>query len=222
MNDRQHGSDAASRHRQGRPGHRPRRRRRVRDGELPEIYNALAHQRTRRSRPAADQPGRRGGAAPRRAHGALHRDGLHRRPGARHGGERHRRADHDAGGPRTLGRILNVVGEPVDEPARSDRQDASRSTARRRRSSTRRPRSRCSRPASRSSTCSPPTPRRQDRPVRRRRRRQDRAHPGAHQQRRQEARRLLGVRRRRRAHPRGQRPLREMIESKVIDFGEPS
>ena len=53
----------------------------------------------------------------------------------------------------------------------------------------------------------PVPPRRQDRPVRRRRRRQDRAHPGAHQQRRQEARRLLGVRRRRRAHPRGQRPL---------------
>jgi hypothetical protein len=51
---------------------------------------------------------------------------------------------------------------------------------------------------------------RQDRPVRRRRRRQDRAHPGADQQRRQGARRLLGVRRRRRAHPRGQRPLVEM------------
>ena len=48
---------------------------------------------------------------------------------------------------------------------------------------------------------------RQDRPVRRRRRRQDRADPGTDQQRRQGARRLLGVRRRRRAHPRGQRPL---------------
>ena len=57
------------------------------------------------------------------------------------------------------------------------------------------------------STCSRPTPRRQDRPVRRRRRRQDRADPGTDQQRRQGARRLFGVRRRRRAHPRGQRPL---------------
>ena len=48
---------------------------------------------------------------------------------------------------------------------------------------------------------------RQDRPVRRRRRRQDRADSGADQQRRQGPWWLLGVRRRRRAYPRRQRPL---------------
>ena len=48
---------------------------------------------------------------------------------------------------------------------------------------------------------------RQGRPVRRRRRGQDGAHPGADPQHRPGARRPVGVRRRRRAHPRGQRPL---------------
>jgi hypothetical protein len=84
-------------------------------------------------------------------------------------------------GPETLGRIMNVIGEPIDERG-PDRHQGHR-------------------PAR------PVPPRRQDRPVRRRRRRQDRRHPGADQQHRQAARRLLGVRRRRRAHPRGQRPL---------------
>ncbi len=44
-------------------------------------------------------------------------------------------------------------------------------------------------------------------PLRRRRRRQDRRHHGAHQQHRQGARGLFGLRRRGRAHARGQRPL---------------
>ena len=111
-------------------------------------------------------------------------------------------------GDETLGRIMNVIGEPVDEagpdqderharhpPAVADlRGSGDGSADPRHRHQGRRP-SRALRQG------------RQDRPVRRRRRRQDRSHHGADQQRRQGARRLLGVRRRRRAHARGQRPL---------------
>jgi hypothetical protein len=73
----------------------------------------------------------------------------------------------DTGGPitvpvgnATLGRIMNVIGEPVDEggPVKADEKRA-RSTSRRRNSSTSRPNPKSSSPASRSSTCSPPTPR---------------------------------------------------------------
>ena len=111
-------------------------------------------------------------------------------------------------GRETLGRVLNVLGEPVDELARStpkvhmpihrqapafDEQSTVGRDVRDRHQGHR------------------PDPAvlegRQDRPVRRRRRRQDRRHSGADQQRRQQARRLLGVRRRGRAYPRGQRSL---------------
>ena len=108
----------------------------------------------------------------------------------------------------TLGRIMNVIGEPVDEagPIKGDGELPDPSAGAvlpgsgdggenpRHRHQGRRP-ARALRQG------------RQDRPVRRRRRRQDRADHGADQQRRQGARRLLGVRRRRRAHARGQRPL---------------
>ena len=111
-------------------------------------------------------------------------------------------------GDETLGRIMNVIGEPVDEAGpiktRATRAHPPAGAGLRRavdgsadpghRHQGRRP-ARALRQG------------RQDRPVRRRRRRQDRAHPGADQQRRQGARRLFGVRRRRRAHARGQRPL---------------
>jgi F-type H+-transporting ATPase subunit beta len=80
-------------------------------------------------------------------------------------------------GPSTLGRIMNVIGEPVDEAgpvktAKFTRADPPPAPP----SSSSRPKPRSSRPASRSSTCSPLRQGRQDRPVRRRRRRQDRAH----------------------------------------------
>ena len=111
-------------------------------------------------------------------------------------------------GPKTLGRIMNVIGEPVDErgpigaekslpdppPRPGVRRPGDHGRGLRDRHQGRRP----DRALSEG---------RQDRPVRRRRRRQDRRDPGADQQHRQAARRLLGVRRRRRAHPRGQRPL---------------
>ena len=108
----------------------------------------------------------------------------------------------------TLGRIMNVIGEPVDEAGpidgRGHARDPSGSAALyrpvdRSRNSRHRHQGRRSAGALRQG--------RQDRPVRRRRRRQDRADSGTDQQRRQGARRLFGVRRRRRAHPRRQRPL---------------
>ncbi len=121
----------------------------------------------------------------------------------------------DTGGPisvpvgaGTLGRIMNVVGDPVDEAGPIPMESAPRhpsadagicravdgSADSGHRHQGRRP----ARPLRQG---------RQDRPVRRRGRRQDGAHSGAHQQRRQDPRRQFGVRRRRRAHPRGQRPL---------------
>ena len=111
-------------------------------------------------------------------------------------------------GRETLGRIINVIGEPVDErgpvnakthypdppPGAGLRRSVDRAAGARHRHQGHRP----ARPVSEG---------RQDRPVRRRRRRQDRDHHGADQQRREGARRRVGVRRRRRAHPRRQRPL---------------
>ncbi len=111
-------------------------------------------------------------------------------------------------GREVLGRIINVIGEPVDErgPVNAEDQlsDPSSGAGVRRsvdRTAGARHRHQGHRPAH------PVSEGRQDRPVRRRGRRQDRHHHGADQQRREGARRRLGVRRRRRAHPRGQRPL---------------
>ena len=173
------------------------------------LHRAQDHEPQRRPERLGAQSHRRGRAAPRRAHRAHHRHGLDRRPGARHGG---RPTPHAPimmpVGKEVLGRILNVIGEPVDE--RGPVNAKKHLPIHRARAQVRRPvgqgrgvrdRHQGHRPA----RALPP--RRQDRPVRRRRRRQDRAHHGAHQQRRQEARRRLLLRRRRRAHPRGQRPL---------------
>ena len=60
-------------------------------------------------------------------------------------------------GPATLGRIMNVVGEPIDERGRSRPTCVRRSMPRRRNSLTSRPTARSWSPASRSSTCSHPT-----------------------------------------------------------------
>ena len=111
-------------------------------------------------------------------------------------------------GDETLGRIMNVIGEPVDEagPVKTaERRADPPGCAVLCRAGDRGadPRHRHQGRGSARALC----PRRQDRPLRRRRRRQDGDHPGADQQRRQGAWRLFGVRRRRRAHARGQRPL---------------
>ena len=112
-------------------------------------------------------------------------------------------------GPETLGRIMNVIGEPIDElgpidskaKTRADPQAGAgvRRAVDRIRGADHGHQGR--RPAG--ALCQG----RQDRPVRRRRRRQDRDHHGADQQHRQGPRRLFGLRRGRRADPRGQRPL---------------
>ena len=111
-------------------------------------------------------------------------------------------------GEATLGRIMNVVGEPVDEkgpiptqkrlpihreaPAFTDQETQVQAFE----------------TGIKVVDLLAPVPaRREDRPLRRRRRGQDGHHHGAHQQRRQAARRRVGVRRRGRAHARGQRPL---------------
>ena len=73
----------------------------------------------------------------------------------------------DTGGPitvpvgeETLGRIINVIGEPVDEAGPvNDQRARARSMLRPRRSPIRRRKRRSSSPASRSSTCSRRTPR---------------------------------------------------------------
>jgi hypothetical protein len=93
---------------------------------------------------------------------------------------------HGAGGPKTLGRIMNVIGEPIDEawPGRF-RHPSAQSTLRRRNSLSSRPKPKFSSPASRWWTCWPLRQRRQDRPVRRCRRGQDRSDPGTDQQHRQ-------------------------------------
>ncbi len=107
-----------------------------------------------------------------------------------------------------FGRIMNVIGEPVDEAGPDQDQAAARHPPAG--AGIRRAVDGCGNPVDRHQgrrSAGALRQGRQDRPVRRRRRRQDRAHPGADQQHRQDPWRLFGVRRRRRAHPRGQRPL---------------
>ena len=111
-------------------------------------------------------------------------------------------------GPELLGRIINVIGEPVDEAGPGQRQGQARHPSGS--ADLHRPVHRSADPGHRHQgrrSAGALRQGRQDRPVRRRRRRQDRADHGTDQQRRQGARRLLGVRRRGRAHPRRQRPL---------------
>ena len=177
-------------------------------GALPEIYTALRVTQPRHRR-ARGQPRARGRAAPRREHRALRSRWTP--PTASCAARRSRTPATGSAipvGPETLGRIMNVIGEPVDErgpinaertlpdppPGAGVRRPVDRRRGARDRHQGRRP----DRALSEG---------RQDRPVRRRRRRQDRRDHGADQQHRQAARGLLGVRRRGRAHARGQRPL---------------
>ena len=112
-------------------------------------------------------------------------------------------------GAATLGRVLNVLGEPVDFPDRpveaTERWPIHRPAPTLDRAVHRAEDVRDRHQGHRPARAVPD--RRQDRAVRRRRRRQDRHHHGADPQHRAEARRCVGVRRRRRTHARGQRPL---------------
>jgi hypothetical protein len=141
-----------------------------------EIYCRSAQDRTPRGR----RPDRRGAAASRRRPRARGRDGRHRRSRARHRRGRHRRPDLGSRRRQTLGRVWNVLGDPVDEkpaapPARA-LVDPPRPAAFKDLTSEGRDlrdRHQGDRPDR------PVRARRQDRPVRRRRRRQDGADPGA-------------------------------------------
>ena len=124
---------------------------------LPEIYNALEH-RGRRAAPVPVRLDRRGAAAHRAEPGARGRHEHHRRrrPAAWRSSTPARPITVPVGDA-ALGRILNVLGEPVDGGAADSGGHASagRSTASARSSPTSSPRPRSSRPASRSSTSSP-------------------------------------------------------------------
>ena len=191
------------------PDHRDqgrRHRRRLPRSASRDLHGARDRDRRRRHEP---HPRRRGAAAPRRRPRARGRDGLDRRPGARHrsASTRVRPISVPVGAP-TLGRLWNVIGEPIDElepiagghralvdpprPARVPRPLAEDRDLRDGDQGHRPDR--------------PVREGRQDRPLRRRRRRQDRPHPGADPQRRHAARRRLRVRGRGGADARGERP----------------
>ena len=108
----------------------------------------------------------------------------------------------------TLGRVLNVLGEPVDKlgPVKYEKRYPIHRPAPVARRPVHQPRNvRDGHQGRRPDRAVPQG--RQDRPVRRRGRRQDGADSGADPQRRHEARRRVRLRRRRRAHARRQRPL---------------
>ena len=83
------------------------------EGHLPEIYNAL-HDRLR-LQGRHDPADRRGAAAPRRQPRPLRRPRLDRRPGARHEGRSTPATPVQVPvGKETLGRVFNLLGEPID------------------------------------------------------------------------------------------------------------
>ncbi len=109
-------------------------------------------------------------------------------------------------GKQTLGRVLNVIGEPVDKMGPVNTREAlsdSPPGAGVRRAVDRTADVRDRHQGHRSARTV--LARRQDRPVRRRGRRQDGHHSGADHEPRHQARRRVGVRRRRRAYARRQR-----------------
>ena len=170
---------------------------------------AAARQQRRRDSGGRQQDRGGGAAAPGQQLGALPGHGQHRRPAPRR-----RRRGHWAApsqvpvGPATLGRLFNVLGEPLDELGEV-KADAALAhppaAASSRGAGDRRPGAGDGPQGHRPHL--PLHQGRQGRRLRRRRRGQDRHHQGAHPQHRQRARRHLRLRRRRRALPRGQRPL---------------
>ena len=150
----------------------------------------------------------RGPAAPRQQLGPLGRDDDDRRPRPRHRGPSTPAARSRVPvGEVTLGRVFDVLGNPIDGKGAVDRDEdpADPPLGAGLRPADDRGRGLRDRPQGHRPDL-PVQEGRQDRHLRRRRRRQDGHHPGADPERRPGARRRVGVRRRRRAHPRGQRP----------------
>jgi F-type H+-transporting ATPase subunit beta len=79
------------------------------DGHLPEILNALENHQRRQPPCAGGRP------AARRSDRALHRHGHHRGAGARQGRTDTGQPIRVPVGAGTLGRIMNVIGEPIDD-----------------------------------------------------------------------------------------------------------
>ena len=202
--------------------HRRRRRRRVsarRDAARVRRAGPRAGRRQQAGRAGPDVRGR---AAAGRRRGPHDRDGLVRRPAARHEGPQHRRQHQGAGGPGRAGprdgrarapdrraRPDPVRRAPRDPPAGAEvrRAVAVGRTARNRHQGHR--------------PDLPVRQGRQDRPVRRRRRRQDRDDAGADQQHRDAALGPVGVCRGRRAHARGQRLLSRDVGRQGHRAGRP-
>ena len=84
------------------------------EGQIPVIYTAVRITSEGFDVPDARRRHRRGGAAHRRRPRAHHRAEADRRHGARHEGREPGRPVTVPVGKETLGRVLNVLGEPVD------------------------------------------------------------------------------------------------------------
>jgi F-type H+-transporting ATPase subunit beta len=82
------------------------------DVEFPRDQMPRSTTRSSWTRLGADA---RSAAAARRRRRAHHRAGLVRRPAPRHDGQQHRRAITVPVGKATLGRIMDVLGNPIDE-----------------------------------------------------------------------------------------------------------
>ena len=141
-------------------------------------------------------------------HGAHHRHGHHRRPGARHDGKGYRNPIMMPVGQTVLGRVINVVGRARGRSGPGECQNHvshSPSGPGLRGSGYHRQGPGDRRQGHRPAGAFPPG--RQDGDVRRRRGGQDRGDDGDDPQHRHAARRHLGIRRRGGAHPGRQRPL---------------
>ena len=135
--------------RQGQPGHRRRRRRAVR------WWRSAADPERAGNRQSRQPPRSRSRAASRRKHRPHDRHGLDRRSRSRSGrSPTPVRPIMVPVGEETLGRIMNVIGEPVDEAGPIKRPISAPSTSRLRNMSSSRRKPRSSSPASRSSICS--------------------------------------------------------------------
>ena len=100
--------------RTSRAGDRRRRRRRLPRPAAGDLLGGEDRDGRRRGS-RGDRAGLRGAAAPRRRPGSHGGDGRHRRPAARRQGDRHRRRRSRVPvGDATLGRIFNLLGEPID------------------------------------------------------------------------------------------------------------
>ncbi len=159
--------------------------------------------------PERHRRGRRGAAAPGRRARAHRGHEADRRHGARHEGASTRAGRSPCpSGRGTLGRVLNVLGEPVDNLGEVNGGEALSHSPRRAFAGRSVHAARNVRDRHQGGGLDGAVPEgRKDRPLRRRGRGQDGADSGADSQRGHEARRRFGVRRRGRAHARRQRPV---------------